>query len=150
MTLSVPNRWNEGTRTAIYETAIDASFSHSGGLIILLRRDDEAFIDELVYEADLLANTDSEKSRTVFFRQFSGREFASVDRRLRKEIVGIDGAVVLNHSGRFLAIGAIIKSPESIGFRCKKSRGKKGSHIWSSHQDINRRTNFRIWPTAIR
>jgi hypothetical protein len=38
-----------------------------------------------------------------------GRKFHELDRRLRQELVAIDGATVLSHEGDLLAVGAILK-----------------------------------------
>ena len=38
-----------------------------------------------------------------------GRKFQELDRKLRLELMGIDGATIIDHDGTILAVGAIIK-----------------------------------------
>jgi hypothetical protein len=44
-------------------------------------------------------------------RAIDGRPFHALDRRLRQEILAIDGATILDHTGQLLAAGAILKVP---------------------------------------
>jgi len=39
----------------------------------------------------------------------NGRKFHEIDRKLREELIGIDGATVIDYEGNILAVGAIIK-----------------------------------------
>ncbi len=39
----------------------------------------------------------------------AGRKFNELDRRLRVELISIDGATIIDHDGRIIAVGAIIK-----------------------------------------
>ena len=41
----------------------------------------------------------------------AGRTFPELDRRFRLELLSIDGAVVIDHRGKVLAAGAILKIP---------------------------------------
>jgi hypothetical protein len=48
-----------------------------------------------------------------------GRRFQDFSRTMRKELVGINGATILNYQGEILAVGAIIKtSGGSTGGSC--------------------------------
>lgn len=42
-------------------------------------------------------------------RIINGRKFQELDRRLRQELIGIDGATIIDYEGNILAVGAIIK-----------------------------------------
>jgi hypothetical protein len=44
-------------------------------------------------------------------RAINGQPFQALDRRLRQEILAIDGATILDHNGQILAAGAILKVP---------------------------------------
>jgi hypothetical protein len=44
-------------------------------------------------------------------RAINGKLFHALDRRLRKEILAIDGATILDHTSQLLAAGAILKVP---------------------------------------
>jgi hypothetical protein len=39
----------------------------------------------------------------------SGKKFQDLDRKLRQELIAIDGATVIDYDGTILAVGAIIK-----------------------------------------
>ncbi len=42
-------------------------------------------------------------------RIINGRKFQELNRKLRQELIGIDGATIIDHEGNILAVGAIIK-----------------------------------------
>ena len=42
-------------------------------------------------------------------RIINGRKFQELDRKLRQELIGIDGATIIDYEGNILAVGAIIK-----------------------------------------
>lgn len=42
-------------------------------------------------------------------RIINGRKFQDLDRKLRQELIGIDGATIIDYEGNILAVGAIIK-----------------------------------------
>jgi len=66
--------------------------------------------EEVVMPADRLGDGASLKSRALDLL-IAGRTFPELDRRLRLELLTIDGALVLDHRGKVLAAGAIIKIP---------------------------------------
>ena len=41
----------------------------------------------------------------------AGRRFQDLDRRLRQELLAIDGATLIDQEGELLAVGAILKIP---------------------------------------
>jgi hypothetical protein len=103
-------------KRAMYETILDVSFARTGGCLAAvalaheknLIKDGGRHPDSTIKEADLLAHPASVKSRALG-RLVQGRRFQSLSRTLRKELVGIDGATILNYRGEVLAVGAIIK-----------------------------------------
>ena len=58
---------------------------------------------------DLIA--DQKDTRTRLLSRVTGLPFQQLDRRLRQQILSMDGAVVLKHSGEVVAAGSIIKVP---------------------------------------
>ncbi len=49
-------------------------------------------------------------AKTATLRKLiAGRNFQELDRKFRQELIAIDGAVVIDHDGKILAVGAIIK-----------------------------------------
>lgn len=96
---------------AIYESSLDVSFARSGGCIAVVRRTklDEFLSSDVVAEDDLIANGDGTKAKCL--RQIVGKPFHKLDRRLRADILAMDGATVLSNKGEVLAAGAIVKVP---------------------------------------
>jgi hypothetical protein len=97
--------------SAIYETALDVSFARSGGCIAVVRRTQADDFREggVVAKNDLIATGSGVKARCL--REVIGTPFQDLDRRLRAEILAIDGATVLSYQGEVLAAGAIVKVP---------------------------------------
>ena len=110
-------------KKAMYETILDVSFARTGGCLVAipyarkkdLITDDGNSDDSVVKRADLLENPTSMKSR-VINRLIQGRKFQDLSRTMRKELVGIDGATIIQYQGEILAVGAIVKiSGGSVG-----------------------------------
>jgi DNA integrity scanning protein DisA with diadenylate cyclase activity len=59
---------------------------------------------------DRLAMPTSGKAEYIA-RITNGKNFNSLDRRTRQELVAIDGATVVDHTGTIIAVGAILKVP---------------------------------------
>lgn len=97
-------------REAIYESCIDASFARSGGCIGLVRKTHLTNFNSKcpVSNDDLLIT--AKKLKPLSARQLiSGRPFQSLPRLVRKELLGLDGALVLRWDGVVLAAGAILE-----------------------------------------
>lgn len=110
-------------KKAMYETILDVSFSRTGGCLVAipaahkrhLIHDDGDSEESVVKRDDLLENPTSLKSQ-VIGRLLHGRRFQDLSRAMRKELVGIDGATIIQYQGEILAVGAIVKiSGGSVG-----------------------------------
>jgi hypothetical protein len=100
-----------GIRRAVYETCLDASFARIGACIGLVSSSHMTKLSNVVVnEADLVQMNRSVKARSIR-RMIKKRRFQELDRRLRQELVAIDGATVISHDGELLAVGAILKIP---------------------------------------
>jgi len=98
-------------RTALLETALDVSFARTGGCIgIVISSHQNKWKKIVVSTNDHLSASSSIKSKIVN-RAIAGRRFQDLDRRLRQELVSVDGATVINHRGQILAVGAILRIP---------------------------------------
>ena len=103
-------------KRAMYETILDVSFARTGGCLAAVPLAHEKNLikeggkspDSTIKQADLLAHPSSVKSQAIS-RLVQGRRFQYLSRTMRKELVGIDGATILNYQGEILAVGAIIK-----------------------------------------
>jgi hypothetical protein len=98
-------------RRAVYETCLDTSFARTGGCIGLVSSSHMTGLSKVVVtEADLVQMTKSVKTRSIR-RMIRNKKFQELDRRLRQELVAIDGATIISHNGELLAVGAILKIP---------------------------------------
>jgi hypothetical protein len=98
-------------KRAVYASCLDASFAGTGACIGILNADATARLKEIAPEpADHLLPQSSAKAR-LLQRAINGQPFHALDRRLRQEILAIDGATILDHTGQLLAAGAILKVP---------------------------------------
>ena len=102
---------SKDVRNAVYATCLDASFARTGACIgIVISSNAQEWTTIAVSPDDRLQPATSVKARVL--APFVGtRKFQDLDRRLRQELVAIDGATLLDHKGNILAIGAILKIP---------------------------------------
>lgn len=158
----ISDKSNQEVQEAVYLSALDVSFSHTGACICYLRKDQEKqalkhidiydilnedmyklrremlieeqsktmyFDDDIVDKEKVVRDTKEDDSEVVDypedFNEFlrgdkatkvcslikiiSGKKFHELDRRLRADLLGIDGATVIDHDGNILCIGAIIE-----------------------------------------
>jgi hypothetical protein len=103
---------NEELKRAVYLTALDVSFARTGGCLAVVNRHSQTRInrDRIVSNKEKF-QTEPRRQRLkakCLKQVFSGR-FQSQDRRLRQEVLAIDGATVLDNLGRPLAAGSIVK-----------------------------------------
>ena len=110
-------------RHSVYETALDASFARSGACIGVVNSNMAQQFSKVVVNVDDHLIGSSVKAQTLR-QMIKGKKFFELDRRLRQEIVAIDGATVLSHDGSLLAAGAILKIPggSSSGGRLAAAR----------------------------
>ncbi|MBR4236810.1 hypothetical protein IKQ02_00075 [bacterium] len=125
---------------AVYLTAIDVSFTQTGGIISFLDENEvqnalnhiniKDICNEKYFEIKrkLMAESNDpeyESIKNITFEEFlklkqnikscllnrliDGRKFFMLYRKLRQELVGIDGATIIDYNGDIVAIGAIVK-----------------------------------------
>ena len=92
---------------SIYSTCLDVSFARTGCCIAVADSKQRSKVVDFVNESDFLRNGGNNKSRTI--RHLVNEKFQDLSRPIRQELSGIDGAVVLDHTGIILAVGAIVK-----------------------------------------
>ena len=106
---------NEALREAIYESSLDVSFARSGACIGVVASAHRTKVGDLVSAEDLLQDQANYKTK-LLSRIVNGMLFQDLDRRARAELLSLDGATVLDWTGKILAIGAIIDVPAgSVG-----------------------------------
>ena len=105
------SKYTEPTATkAIYETILDVSFARTGGCIGFIRSTDVKKMIErkVIKDEDIISKGKSIKSQTLK-RLINGKKFQQLNRTLRKEILAIDGATIVDFDGNIIAAGAIIQ-----------------------------------------
>jgi len=98
-------------RRAVYASCLDASFSRTGACIGVLSANHENKLNLVAPKPeDHIAPPVSPKAK-MLTRAIQGQKFSELDRRLRQEIMAIDGATILDHNGFLVAAGAILRVP---------------------------------------
>ena len=101
----------------VYLSVLDTSFAHTGGCIAII---DNKYIDIVktkCFPKDSLDDDElSSEKKTIIKRLISTsaidgekQYFQYLDRKLRLELLSLDGATVLDSSGKILCVGAIVK-----------------------------------------
>lgn len=93
-------------RRAVYESCLDSSFARTGACIGVVTSNNRHRVSQLVAPRDRIHLQQSTKTKLM--NQVIGAGFHQVDRRLRQELLAIDGATVIDHEGHLLAVGAIV------------------------------------------
>lgn len=100
---------NKELRRCIYETCLDVSFGRSGGCIGVMMEKHASLLPSLVKDPDRLPKGASAKARVLTeLLSDKQRQFKDLPRRLRQAMAAIDGALVLDHRSKVLAVGAIV------------------------------------------
>ena len=92
-------------RKGVFLTALDISFSRSGGCIAIISDSKKELFDAMMLTKG--ANSQSFLGENVV-QKFLKKKFYEIPRQLRAEICGIDGAVILDQKGYILYSGKII------------------------------------------
>ena len=129
----------------IYASVLDVSFSHSGGLIAIVS---PTIITELIDEKVLNPYNDLcleekealEKSCSLGFSEPKKEQkirrklltemlkettFVDVDRKLRSELIALDGACIVGTDGKISTCGAIIQNDSGSSTGGRSSAAKK-------------------------
>lgn len=101
----------------IYSSLLDTSFAHTGGCIAIISDEYVDIVKSQCFPKDSLDNdTDITEKKTIIKRLISTgsiegekQYFQYLDRKLRLELMSLDGATVLDSCGRILCVGAIVK-----------------------------------------
>jgi hypothetical protein len=95
-------------RRAVYESCLDAAFSRSGACIGIVRRNcREAFQASPTVPTDAWFTSENLKARCAA-QVIGGRQFHSIPRLVRRQLLSLDGALVLDSLGNILTAGAIL------------------------------------------
>lgn len=106
----------------IFASVLDVSFSHVGGIIAVVGNEwqdtteKEAVLaecDDLLnkaYKPELQPEDIRPLKRALLEKMIADKTFDEIDRKLRGELLGLDGACILRCDGRIHSFGAIIQN----------------------------------------
>lgn len=100
---------SEELRQAVYESCLDVSFARTGGCVAVMSAQQASQIHRFVKSNDQILNGNS--SRAKLLRAAVRVPFHKLDRRLRQELLSMDGATILTHTGKVVTSGSIVKVP---------------------------------------
>ena len=118
-----PN-YDEAKRFAseVYSSVLDSSFERKGACIAIIDEKNAEIVKNTYFPEDALdrevaenaKNRDAKIEKKEIIKRLisnaSGEQkFQDLDRKLRLELLSLDGATVLDTSGRILCVGAIVK-----------------------------------------
>jgi hypothetical protein len=99
---------NQTVRRAVYASCLDASFARTGACVGIMTSGDVSKLSTVAPKIeDHIQKQSSPKARLIH-RITSGKRFQDLDRRLRQELLAIDGATIIDYRGTVLAVGAIL------------------------------------------
>lgn len=101
----------------LYRLALDVSFRHTGGLLLILRRRED--IHEVVRQGDAMADKGRQAIDKRFDLQLPSKGVLAVPQAILGDLAALDGAIVVANNGKLLAYGAVLEP--------KKTRGVRGS-----------------------
>ena len=116
-----------GLVAALYRLALDVSFRHVGGLIVVLRNAGD--LGKVVRSGDAIGQRSRERIDRAFDQQFRGKLVQHLPPFVLAQIAGIDGSLVVANSGKLLAYGAVLEPqgvsvpPEVYGARARAAVG---------------------------
>ena len=121
----------EEIRQSVYASALDVSFARCGGCIgtLSLTKTKEALKSKMINPADYIDDNKSVKSRVLSLVESI---FMNMDRRIRLEIIGIDGATLLDSTGKLIVAGAIIEYKSGSDGGGRSAAAKKLSEFGTS------------------
>lgn len=129
----------------VYASVLDVSFSHSGGLIAVVDKNKIATLEELKVlnpYNDLSLNESAAQAKSKQLEFDSPKEdqkirrklmstllkdtsFSNTDRKLRSELIALDGACIIGTDGKIYACGVIIQNDSGSSTGGRSSAAKK-------------------------
>ncbi len=104
-------RKKEKLLKCVYNSIMDASFAHSGACFAIIK--DLTAAKNTIGEAILDGKTNQKKAviRKLISSSNGLLSFEGINEKLRTEMMGLDGAFVIDTSGVVIAVGAILAVP---------------------------------------
>ena len=147
---SVVRRLAVGTlrlRKAVYESCLDVSFARAGGCLAVVSAPNVTKAGKMLQDTDRIVSQSG--PRTKLLKAIVKKPFHKLDRRLRQELLSMDGATLVTHTGEVLTAGAIIAVPSGSTGGGRKAAAlrlsKFGLAIKISADGILRCLNHQCW-----
>jgi len=101
----------KAVKTALYETLLDVSFARTGGCLAVVDNGNSSQLVGTVAPSDYLAPSPpaSPSTKGQLLATAVGADFTKLDRRVRAELLALDGATIIDHLGNLIAVGAIVQ-----------------------------------------
>ncbi len=100
----------------IYLTLLDVTFARTGGCLAIIKEEYKDSVIQKYISFDYLDNDEKNKEKKAILKRLmcagadnENRIFYCLDRKLRQELLGLDGATVIDTTGRIICSGAIVK-----------------------------------------
>ncbi len=130
---------------SVYASVLDVSFSHTGGIIAIVRPDciEELMLNNILSPYDNLQITDKAAKqlaskqklkdppkeklirRKLLKKLTQKRTFYELDRKLRGELIALDGACIMDTNGTVYSFGAIIQNDSGSATGGRSAATKK-------------------------
>lgn len=114
--VSADKNINDQFAKELYLSILDVAFSHSGGCIAVINEDYKEHVIKQYINHDYLDDEEQsdEKKKILKRLMIAGldnedRIFYQLDRKLRQDLLGLDGATVIDTCGKIIGSGAIVK-----------------------------------------
>lgn len=98
---------NSILRKAVYLTCLDVSLAKTGGVIGIVKR--SKFELQSIISQEILKNPEYQEKMLFFSTITMNRKFHEIDRLIRKELVGVDGSLIIDTEGNIISVGTIVK-----------------------------------------
>lgn len=95
-------------RRAVYASCLDASFARTGACVGIMTSGDTRMLKTVAPNPDDHVQTGSSVKAKLIRGIIGQKRFQELDRRLRHELLAIDGATILDYQGEILTVGAIL------------------------------------------
>jgi len=121
----------------LYRCALDISFQRSGGLFVILTNANENLL-KIISSREKLMGKGRSKGDKAIGKWIQNRGVIGLDREILTDLAALDGAVVVDRSGKILTYGAVLNTP-------KKGLSKiHGSRSRAAHSASNYGISIKI------
>lgn len=117
----------------IYRRALDLSFRRTGGLYVLLRN--RKSLHNIVKPGDAIGDSERRSLDGILDTPFRNASILAVPSSVLVDIASLDGAIVIDNSGRLLAYGAVLSSDKTGGIGSGQGSRTKAA-IGASHYGL--------------